>query len=121
MAATTISFTKPLNVSVQIGDDAFYSPTGTTGDFTTSNTIVEIGPIKAINNPQSNNPTIVCDPSLLPVANLVGQFIFFSKDNRANMSSLLGYYNEVVFKSNYAGTSPEELFNVGMDAFVSSK
>lgn len=48
-----------------------------------------------------------------------GSFIMFTKDNKVNMSSLLGYYAAVEFKN----SSPEkaELFNVGTSFFESSK
>jgi hypothetical protein len=41
------------------------------------------------------------------------------KDNKANLSSLLGYYAEVKFKN--TSTTDAELFSVGMDIFESSK
>tara|TARA_R100000808_G_scaffold12589_1_gene31297 strand:+ start:2948 stop:3421 length:474 start_codon:yes stop_codon:yes gene_type:complete len=46
-------------------------------------------------------------------------FIMFSKDNKANMSSILGYYASVQFKND--STEEAELFNVGTDFFESSK
>ena len=46
-------------------------------------------------------------------------FFFFSKDNKANLSTLLGYYAEVKLVNT---TSDKiELFSVGMDIFESSK
>ena len=46
-------------------------------------------------------------------------FIFFSKDNAVNMSSVLGYYAEVKLKNN--STTESELFSIGCDVFESSK
>ena len=46
-------------------------------------------------------------------------FIFFSKDNKANLSSLVGYYAEVVMKNE--STSKAELYQVGSDISESSK
>jgi hypothetical protein len=43
----------------------------------------------------------------------------FSKDNKANLSSLLGYYAEVEFKNN--STDEAELFSIGSEVFESSK
>ena len=118
----TLTFTKPLNASVQVGDTAYYVTTGSTEAFTTnSSSVVEIGVISAITNPQSNSPTITITNFLVPAGTINNAFILFSKTNCANMSSILGYYNEVVFRSNKASTDHEELFNVGMDYFVSSK
>tara|TARA_R100000353_G_scaffold175378_1_gene145557 strand:- start:3609 stop:3977 length:369 start_codon:yes stop_codon:yes gene_type:complete len=120
---TTLTFSKPLNVSCQIGDTAYYVLTTASGNFTVNlANVIEIGPISAINNPQSNAPTIVCSPSLLPVGfNPPPAFILFSKDNKANLSSILGYYLEMEFKSNKAGSDHEEIFSVGTDYFISSK
>jgi len=50
---------------------------------------------------------------------LDGSFIMFSKDNKVNLSSALGYYASVTFKNN--STEKAELFNVGADVFESSK
>ena len=46
-------------------------------------------------------------------------FIFFSKDNKANLSSLLGYYALVEFRNN--SKHEGEIFSVGCDIFESSK
>ena len=46
-------------------------------------------------------------------------FIMFSKDNKVNLSSLLGYYSRVQFRNN--STSEAELFAVGADFVESSK
>jgi hypothetical protein len=43
----------------------------------------------------------------------------FSKDNKANMSSILGYYAEIEFKNN--SKTEAELFSVGTEVFESSK
>ena len=49
----------------------------------------------------------------------INDFIFFSKDNKANLSSMLGYFASVEFKNN--STTEGELFSVGCDIFESSK
>ena len=48
-----------------------------------------------------------------------GSFIMFSKDNKVNLSSALGYYASATLRND----SPDkaELFNVGADIFESSK
>ena len=119
MASTLITFTAPLNVSCQIGDTAYYVPTTSTGNFTTAahSGIVEIGVITAIGTWNGTNVTITIGDSL--VASFSSTFILFSKDNKANLSSILGYYAEVKFKNTSTITS--ELFSVGMDTFESSK
>ena len=108
-----LTFTQPLNVSLQVGDTAYYVPTSTSGGFSiNSSNVVEIGVVTNITGlvvtvgTQINNP-----PN--------GSFILFSKDNKANLSSALGYYAEVKFKN--SSTTTSELFSVGMDIFESSK
>ena len=49
----------------------------------------------------------------------VTDFIMFSKDNKVNLSSLLGYYSRVQFRNN--STEEGELFAVGADFVESSK
>ena len=46
-------------------------------------------------------------------------FLMFSKNNDANLSSMLGYYAEVKFRNNTTG--PAELFSVGSEVIQSSK
>ena len=48
-----------------------------------------------------------------------GSFIMFSKDNKVNLSSVLGYYASATFRND--STEKAELFNVGADVFESSK
>ena len=48
-----------------------------------------------------------------------GSFIMFSKDNKANMSDMLGYYASVELRN--SSTTEAELFNVGTTFFESSK
>lgn len=110
---TILSFSEPLNVSCQVGDTAYYVPTSTSGGYRiNSSNVVEIGVITNITGlvvtvaVQVNNP-----PN--------GAFIMFSKDNKANLSSILGYFAKVRFKNSSTATS--ELFSVGMDIFESSK
>tara|TARA_B110000858_G_C17809735_1_gene480440 strand:+ start:11822 stop:12481 length:660 start_codon:yes stop_codon:yes gene_type:complete len=55
-----------------------------------------------------------CSPCLSP-----NSFLLFSKDNDANLSSMLGYFAKVKFKNNSSG--PIELFTVGSEVTQSSK
>jgi hypothetical protein len=108
-----LTFSQPLNTSVQVGDTAYYVPTSTSGGYNiNSSSVVEIGIITNITG------------LVITVANQVnnppnGAFILFSKDNKVNLSSVLGYYAEIKFKNNSTTTS--ELFSVGIDMFESSK
>ena len=46
-------------------------------------------------------------------------FIMFSKDNKVNLSSMLGYYASVTFKND--SKEKAELFSVGSEVSESSK
>ena len=122
MAAITLTFSAPLNTSCQVGDLAYYVTTTTTGGLTTKTDqgVKLIGQIRQITNPTSSTPTVICSSTLgYNEINDASKFILFSKDNKVNLSSILGYYASVklVNDSNVAS----ELFSVGMDMFESSK
>jgi hypothetical protein len=121
MPLITLTFAAPLNVSCQVGDTAYYVDTGADGGFTTngSNNIVEIGQIRQINDPQSTTPDVLCLTSLSSTFDGENKFILFSKDNKANLSSILGYYAEVKLVN--TSLDEAELFSVGVDMFESSK
>ena len=112
---TTLTFIQPLNVSLQVGDTAYYVPTSNSGGFRiNSSSVIEIGVVTAIN--QTTNVVTIQNQVSNPPN---GAFILFSKDNKANLSSALGYFAEVKFQN--SSTTTSELFSVGMDIFESSK
>jgi len=116
----TLTFSAPLNSSCQVGDTAYYVDTSSDGGFTkNSGSVIEIGQIRQINNAQSSSPVVICDTILPGALNSTNKFVLFSKDNKANLSSILGYYASVKFVNN--STTEAELFSIGMDAFESSK
>lgn len=121
MPSLTLTFSAPLNASCQVGDTAYYVDTSSSGGFTTNgdNNVVEIGQIRQISNAQSSTPSIICETVLPGALNGQTKFILFSKDNKANLSSILGYYASVKLSNN--ATVASELFSVTMDAFESSK
>ena len=49
----------------------------------------------------------------------INDFIMFSKDNKANLSSLLGYYSLVKLRNN--STEKAEIFSIAADFIESSK
>jgi len=108
MDSITLTFPKSLNVSVQIGDTAYY-----TND-TNGETIVQIGEITGI-----TSNTITCDILPSTPRPTDTSFILFSKTNAANISGILGYYAEAVFKNN--STKKAELFSIASEVFESSK
>jgi len=124
MPTITLTFANELNTSVQVGDTAYYVETTevaggasfNSGNFDTaaSSSIVEIGTVTVV-----GNKNITCDIDPSTPTTPVGAFIFFSKDNRANTSGLLGYYAECKLKNN--STSEAELFSLASEIFESSK
>ena len=126
MATVSLTYGNKINESAQVGDTAYYVTTSSQGGFTTSlnnstptteNVYVTIGTIKSI---AADRLSLVVNTSLttsqIPTTS---HFIFFSKNNIANMTTALGYYAEVVLKNN--STTEAELFSIGSDYFESSK
>jgi len=120
MAIITLTFANSINASVQVGDIAYYtlSPSSSGGFSTSSQSdIVEIGNITAINNTTN---VITCDTSLFfSQRPTTSSFILFSKNNKINLSTVLGYYGEAKFRN--SSTIKSELFAVSSDMFISSK
>ena len=124
MPTISLQFPFPLNVSVQVGDTAYYVPTALVQSFNTApkSNIIEIGVILTII--PWNGTISQIDVNWLPLPPLSplplpADFIMFSKDNKANLSSALGYYAEVEMKN--ASPDKAELFAVGAGVFESSK
>jgi hypothetical protein len=120
MPAIILTFTNPLNTSVQVGDVAYYANTSLVGVHHQQNLsgVISLGPITNIVQWNGVNSFITCN-SPGPPYPVQGSFIMFSKDNKANMSSILGYYAEIEFKNN--SKTEAELFSVGTEVFESSK
>ena len=130
MTQATLQFSAPLNVSCQVGDTVYYVDTTAVGGFDTNytttaanatNTIIEIGQIRQINNATSQAPIIIAETSLgyNELNGLTDKFILFTKDNKVNLSSPLGYYAAVKIVNDNS-TEAGELFSVGAEVFESS-
>ncbi len=111
MALINLTFNS-LNTSLQVGDTAWYVATSNN----TANTedIVKIGEVKEI-----NNNTIVVDSISSTLADIDGFFIMFSKNNKANLGDIKGYYAEVKLVNK--STEKAELFSLGSEISLSSK
>ena len=107
MDTIDINFDRDVQVSVQVGDTAYYTndPNG--------KTIVKIGKITDVLQRR-----ITCEIEPFTVRPSVSSFILFSKDNINNTSALKGYYLETTFKND--ATNRVELFSVGTEVFESS-
>ena len=113
MPNITITFDNDLNVSLQVGDVAYFVPTASNSSFSVnSSAVVEIGKVISISGGEITINGTGTAPS-------PGDFILFSKDNKVNMTSLLGYYAEATIRNN--SRSRAELFQVSADYFDSSK
>ena len=113
----TLNFNNRVQDSVQVGDTAYFTPTSSSGVPTphfSYDDIVEIGAIETV------NPTsIVVDIAASTDRPDNGDFILFSKDNVANMSSLAGYYAEVKMENH--SNEPIELYAISSEIVESSK
>ena len=128
MPSITVNFNNELNESVQLGDTLYYvnpasetmqgdhDSRGTQTPILISTSIIEVGVITAINYVTNVITANIQNSTALPTGS---SFFLFAKDNRVNMTSLLGYYAEVEMSNN--STIKSELFSVGSEAFESSK
>ena len=121
MATVTLNFSKGVNKSVQIGDIVYYVPivaagtdAGNVSTATGYSNIVKMGAVVHI-----KATSIIVDHDDNVPAPTTSNFIMFSKDNSANLSSLLGYYADIKFVNK--STDKAEIFSVGCDVFESSK
>jgi hypothetical protein len=104
MPTLQIDFQEEINTSAQVGDKVYYITPNTNGefDFADINNIIDVGyPISSVSTGlpafitvdyPSNTTTLNSPPQ--------GSFIMFAKDNRVNMSSLIGYYARAKFINN---------------------
>ena len=128
MAVITLQFPRSQYPSLQVGDIAYYAKMGTTtAEFQINDNaedFIEMGTVTAIDNSTSlSNGTLTTSVScnisndILPPT--TSEFIFFTKDNMVNCSSLLGYYNSVVFEN--TSTRKAEMFAASCEISQSSK
>ena len=136
-----------MNVSVQVGDVAYYSYlTNSVGsfDYTTLDRTKKLGEIVGVNvlgvnvgldpgattvSPFNTNIIVEYDPLLIgpdgdasigdAMLILNNSFISFAKEKKINTSSLLGYYADVKFVND--STEKAELFSVSSEIAESSK
>ena len=78
MPTTDLTFPNDINVSVQIGDIIYYTPTTLNGIHNTAGTIIELGTVVAING----NTITVDYIAALPQP---GDFIMFAKNRSVNI------------------------------------
>lgn len=133
----TLKFNSQIsNFSIQIGDSVFTAGGTTTvgansgdGSFTTSDylnvttneyssTISYVGTVNAINVTASGF-SIIVNPGANSIPPAANSYIFFSKNQDVNVSSIKGYYNAVKFKND--SKYKAELHAVSCSITASSK
>ena len=123
MPAATLSFSAPINTSCQVGDTVYYVTTTASGGFNVNDAdgVIEIGEIRQINNQTSQSPSIIAETTLgySELNGLTDKFILFSKDNKANLSSPIGYYASVKMVNDNT-TDDGALYSVGTEITGSS-
>ena len=106
------------NTSLDIGDTIYYTNPTTSNGTTISSSNILIGDIESITNTSTTTTIKVnCELDLVPPT--ASSFIFFSKDNVVNLSSIKGYYNSVQFTND--STTKAELFATSFAVSESSK
>ena len=95
MPFVTLTFQNTINVSCEIGDSIYFCNTSTLGSHThvlSNDDIFFLGTVDSI-----TPNVIVVDTGTLQLVTTVNDYIMFSKDNAANLSSIIGYFAEVKF------------------------
>ena len=128
MQILTLTFTSPINASLQVGDTAYYMPIGTSGGFATAalGDVIAFGTVSSIVNPLGLLPgpiivQVYYDNNAVPPIPIpiISDYIMFGKDKKVNSSSLIGYYADIAFVNN--SDQKVELFSVGSEVVESSK
>ncbi len=116
MPIATLTFSNPLNSSLQVGDIVYYSTLTSipNSGFSTSVTssMIKLGTVISMSiDPIQVNVVYVdvANGGVNPPDN--GDYIMFEKDKQVNSSSLIGYYADITLENN----SKEEitLFSLG--------
>jgi len=125
MPAVTLTFTdNPQLTGVNVGDMVYYIDTtdvASLGGFSTSsslNNIIEIGIVASFGGSTGAHTIVITNSNniTLPTTN---DYIFFSKDNAAELSTVSGYFANLKLVND--STDYAELFQVGVGVVESSK
>tara|TARA_R110002153_G_scaffold251356_1_gene408299 strand:- start:540 stop:890 length:351 start_codon:yes stop_codon:yes gene_type:complete len=111
----SLRFNNSINSSTQVGDTIYRSVV--TNDI--SGDPILIGECTAITSVNKSRDTVTCNIFETAERPAASDFILFTKDNKANLSSLKGYYAEVVMSND--SYSDIELFSVGSEVSINSK
>lgn len=114
-----LTFEHPLNHSLQVGDTVWYTDLSSSGGFEVSPTATKLGTVEEVSDPSQAHKIKISNRVLNFLPDLVDKYFMFSKDNRANLTSLVGYYAEAKFEND--STEKAELFSVNSEIVPSSK
>jgi|TARA_S200000501_G_C20174514_1_gene461603 hypothetical protein len=119
MDQITLTFPHPIQVSVQTGDIAYYTDAIMGEDVVKIGKVLLLGYYDVNGNEVRTANSITCEipPSTIRPTN--NSFILFTKDNKANIGGILGYYAEVEMRCD--SRVKAELFSIGTEIFESSK
>jgi len=121
----TLTFEKPFNKSLQVGDTIWYARTLSSGGYNVSKKeeVRKLGTVEFISNQYRAHELKVSHyhtPGNVPSLGVdASTFIMFSKNDVVNLSDLKGYYAEVKLNNN--SKEKIELFSVGSEISESSK
>ena len=121
MPIASITFTQPINSSLQVGDLVYYVNTSTLANSTvqqaTTTNVTYLGIVTDITNTPSHSIDVVYETTVTPPSG--GEHIMFEKDKRVNSSSLIGYYADVELINTSNGKV--ELFSLAAGVSENSK
>ncbi len=123
MATISLPFpANSINASLQVGDVVFSCVPTTTGQFNFENNSTDInllGSCSGITHTSTNSFIEVDTGDVGITLPSSGDFVLFSKDGQANISSLVGYFAEAKFVNN--SKTQAELFSIASLVSESSK
>ena len=126
MATKTITFTNPINVSVQVTDilcgvnpdttTKGFKQAGTNNPFGTSKP-QKLGKVTSVDH--GSKQIVIDDSGFTSFSITTSTVLFFSKDRRVNSSGLIGYYSLAEYRN--SSKKKAEVFAVSTEYAPSSK
>ena len=116
-----------LNRSLHVGDTIWYVTPSSAGGYSIADTndVKKLGTVEFVSDQYRQAEIKVSfyhdplDPNVIAPVIFNTDFVMFSKNNKANLSDLTGYFAETKFTNN--STEKIELFSIGSEIKESSK
>ena len=123
----TYTINGPLNSSVQIGDELYFTLKTPDSGYTTSNNFIHTGTITNLSSGSSESTLTVNFTNFSSVpggtnyssVTIEDYFLFFAKNTSVNLNRIKGYYANVLFRND--SNKRAELYTVGAEIQQSSK